>query len=288
MYFIAILIVFGLLQYWGTFSLFHKDAWFFDLQQTTQRIVGKYWLAYVFIVIFPCVLLGMLLCAFEGRAYGLVSLLLAVFILVYCLGRVPYNNIIIDYVSAWKDGNYESLPALLQRLENNAEINLGEGLQRTHVNARESYIYAAFQGVFVVLFWFVIFGPVGALLYRLNTFFITQNNWPVAEKIQHILEWPAARLAALAFAFIGDFEECMPIWADAVFNKSMTNRHVLYANALAAVDLDMQWLEGDFSEKNTLQQQNKLVQLEMKDLMHLVKRCLVFSIFVIAIFQIVI
>src|SRR5690606_27721870 len=66
--------------------------------------------------------------------------------------------------------------------------------------------------------WFVLLpGPAGALLYRIAAYL--KQRWKdygvfgrFAERAFHVLEWPAVRLTAAAFAVVGDFEDAVYCW----------------------------------------------------------------------------
>ena len=69
-----------------------------------------------------------------------------------------------------------------------------------------------------MLLWYLIFpGPSGAILYRLAAYLAAR--WRnlggfarFAEQAFHVLEWPAVRLTAAAFALVGDFENTVYCW----------------------------------------------------------------------------
>ncbi len=71
---------------------------------------------------------------------------------------------------------------------------------------------------FGVLFWFVLLGPAGAVLYRLAS--ILSRRWNEASpgfrdapgKIFHVLNWLPARLSGLTYAVAGNFEDAMTCW----------------------------------------------------------------------------
>jgi adenosylcobinamide-phosphate synthase len=71
---------------------------------------------------------------------------------------------------------------------------------------------------FGVLFWFMLLGPAGAVLFRLGS--ILSMRWReaspefsiVAKKIFHALNWAPARLTALTYAVAGNFEDAMYCW----------------------------------------------------------------------------
>ena len=84
--------------------------------------------------------------------------------------------------------------------------------------AIEEAIVASHRNVFAVLFWFVVLpGPSGAILYRMAVFL--DRRWGgkgefgrFARKVLLLLEWPAVRLTASAFAVVGDFEDAIYCW----------------------------------------------------------------------------
>jgi adenosylcobinamide-phosphate synthase len=72
--------------------------------------------------------------------------------------------------------------------------------------------------VFGVLLWYLVLpGPAGAILYRLAAYLAVR--WKhlgafgrFAGQAFHVLEWPAVRLTAVAFALVGDFENTVYCW----------------------------------------------------------------------------
>ncbi|HEV8096977.1 MAG TPA: CobD/CbiB family protein [Burkholderiales bacterium] len=84
--------------------------------------------------------------------------------------------------------------------------------------AIEQALISSHRHVFGVLFWFVLLpGPSGAILYRLAMYL--RDRWGklgafgrTAGQVYAILEWPAARLTAAAFAVVGDFEDAVYCW----------------------------------------------------------------------------
>jgi adenosylcobinamide-phosphate synthase len=84
--------------------------------------------------------------------------------------------------------------------------------------AIEEALIASHRHVFGVLLWYVLLpGPSGAVLYRLAAFLA--HRWRglgafgrFAQQAFFALEWPAARLTAAAFALVGDFEDAVYCW----------------------------------------------------------------------------
>ena len=84
--------------------------------------------------------------------------------------------------------------------------------------ALEEALVASHRHVFGVVFWYMLLpGPSGAILYRLAVFL--ERRWGglgafgrTASRIRKLLEWPAVRFTAAAFAVVGDFEDAVYCW----------------------------------------------------------------------------
>lgn len=83
----------------------------------------------------------------------------------------------------------------------------------------ETMLRRAHQGLFAPIFWFVILGPAGALLYRLAH--LAKTEWHsedetlfnhFARKAFEFLDWLPARVTAGSFAVVGDFEDAVYCW----------------------------------------------------------------------------
>jgi cobalamin biosynthesis protein CobD/CbiB len=82
----------------------------------------------------------------------------------------------------------------------------------------EEALVASHRHVFGVLLWYLILpGPSGAILYRLAAYLAwrwkTMGRFgDFAQHAFNALDWPAARLTAVAFAVVGDFEDAVYCW----------------------------------------------------------------------------
>ena len=73
---------------------------------------------------------------------------------------------------------------------------------------------------FTVVFWFLVLGPVGVLLYdfvrRLEFFPVNQ-----------LLEWPAARILGLGYALAGHFSPVFTYWSHYLFTEPQQNEYYI-------------------------------------------------------------
>ncbi len=85
--------------------------------------------------------------------------------------------------------------------------------------AIEHTLTRAHYDLFAPIFWFVLLGPAGAVLYRLSQ--SVQLAWTdgvqseftrVAQRVSYWLDWLPARFTAISFAVVGDFEDALFCW----------------------------------------------------------------------------
>ena len=146
----------------------------------------------------------------------LAGLLVNIAALYLTLGFRQFSHFFTGIQSALRDAEVDRAREL---------IGAWRGESATHRSreevirlAIEEALVASHRNVFAVLFWFVLLpGPSGAILYRMAVFLDRRwggkgefGRW--ARKLLLILEWPAARLTAAAFAVVGDFEDAIYCW----------------------------------------------------------------------------
>lgn len=84
--------------------------------------------------------------------------------------------------------------------------------------AIEHTLTRAHYDLFAPIFWFILLGPGGALLYRLSqsvklAWDGTESDFTrVAQRIFYWLDWLPSRFTAISFAVVGDFEDALFCW----------------------------------------------------------------------------
>jgi cobalamin biosynthesis protein CobD/CbiB len=144
------------------------------------------------------------------------ALLLNVACLYLTLGFRQFSHSFTGIQAAVRDGDIDRARELLGswRGEPAAQRSREEVIRL----AIEEAIVASHRHVFGVLFWFMLLpGPSGAILYRMACFL--DRRWRgkgefgrFAARVRALLDWPAVRLTAAAFAVVGDFEDAVYCW----------------------------------------------------------------------------
>ena len=123
----------------------------------------------------------------------------------------------------------------------------------------ETSVLAAHRNVFGVLVWFSVLavlglGPVGAVLYRLAEFVVRywhhqseSHHQPVsasllgdARQAWDVMDWLPARVTAISFAVVGNFEEAIDGWRRYAQQGNPSNDGLVLAATGGAVNIALQ------------------------------------------------
>jgi cobalamin biosynthesis protein CobD/CbiB len=113
----------------------------------------------------------------------------------------------------------------------------------------EEILRGAYQHLFGVIIWFALFGPGGALLYRLSQ--ILGLKWgelderefgdfgKVAARIFAWMEWLPLRITAISFAIVGDFEDAMYCWRSQAEQWAQRGMGIVLASGAGAMGVKL-------------------------------------------------
>jgi AmpE protein len=153
---------------------------------------------------------------------------------------------------------------------------------------------------FGVLFWFLVLGPMGAVLYRLTAI---SCEGPLAARVPaqtaagarvllHVLDWPVAQLMTLALALVGNFDTVLGAWRDSGGAQFHLQHRFLDAAARASVRTELAEEAADYADDAEESASAATAALarpglpELRDAMSLVWRILLVWLAVLALFVI--
>jgi cobalamin biosynthesis protein CobD/CbiB len=192
------------------------NAWLGWLEQTFNAGEERHgviaWLVAVLPPLAAAAALNAALCA----VHPFLAFLFHVGVLYLTLGFRQFSHHFTQLQLAIKSGDIDRARALLD------EYRGASGVVRTREEvirlAIEEALLAAHRHVFGVILWYMLLpGPSGAILYRLAA--VLAARWRgvgtfglFAQRVFRWLEWPAVRLTAASFAVVGDFEDAVYCW----------------------------------------------------------------------------
>lgn len=105
-----------------------------------------------------------------------------------------------------------------------------EDLYRQKSDMSQDLFSQANQRIFAVFFWFILLGPVAAVLYRMVALLANvayANLSKAAETVLAIFNWLPARFFSLIFALVGNFVKAFSYWLDHVATGYSHNDELL-------------------------------------------------------------
>lgn len=204
MTFLAMIVGLLLLQFWGEDNPVHWDGWFHGLRARLGEFLrSPFWLTIAALVV-PGLLLYWLLGVARPLLFGFVWIVIAGMVLLYGFGRGDFEGLLARYRSYCLQEDFEGAYLFISQQSGGTPV-AAENPADFHRQARAVLLYEGYQRWFPVLFYFLLLGPVGALVYRLGQLSLRATGEGADRQLVHVFDWLPARLLALSFAVTGDF-----------------------------------------------------------------------------------
>jgi len=228
----------------------------------------------------PLLLMVLLAWLLRGVLFGLPSLLLGVGVLAWCWGPRDLDRDIEAIIDADDAATRQAAVRNLQ--------SAGGSLREDVPSLVEATVLNALRRWFAVLFWFLLLGPVGPLLYRLLALIAVgpMRSLASAESVAGArvalswLEWPVAQLMSLSMALVGNFDTAFKAWRSAHGHQWTLSTVFLGAVARASVSAELREDAHDYSDAGMVPVWRRLP--ELRDAMSLVWRMLLLWMVVLA------
>ncbi|OUL31440.1 hypothetical protein BV378_01865 [Nostoc sp. RF31YmG] len=264
------------LRHFGWFE--HWLDWLAEQSRGGGPWHGRYGVAMALLPpLLPVVLLQWLL---GGHAYGLFSLLYGVLVLAWTWGPRDLDRDVEAVIDADDPPARRAAVSHLQAA--------GGSLHEDAPSLVEAVVLNGLRRWFGVLFWFLLLGPFGAVLYRLLVLMVegplSGKLPPAHERGAHTLlaalEWPVAQLIVLSMALVGNFDTVYRAWRDAHGNRWALEPAFLGAVARASVRAELREEAHDYTDAGLVPVWRRLP--EVRDAMSLVWRVLLLWMVVLA------
>jgi len=191
-------------------------AWAQWLEQSFNGGERKHGITAWLVAVLPPVVAALAVHLLLYSVHPLLALVFNIAVLYLTLGFRQFSHYFTAIQLAVKSGEVERARSLLEQWRGaSGVVRTREEVIRLSI---EEALLASHRHVFGVLLWYLVLpGPTGAILYRLAAYLFWR--WKdlggfgrFAERAFYLLEWPAVRLTAAAFAVVGDFEDAVYCW----------------------------------------------------------------------------
>jgi len=167
-----------------------------------------------------------------------LHLILATVILIVCFGCVKSRNIYKKFLHAAFRGELTTCDEYYHELEQQKSITVD--------NIGELLILLNYRYYIAIMLFFVLFGPAGAVFYRLLVTVVEQRGdaeltlaEPVVSSCRNLLQiidWLPVRLTTFGYMFVGHFSKAFSTWLEILFDFHQPANSVLTGIAKKAED----------------------------------------------------
>ncbi len=207
---LVILIALGMLHVMPQLARWRGDGWF---RRWVAQLADTSGSGRVLLALLPPIALCALLWWLLGHLLlgDLLQMMFSLVVLLYCFGPRDFEA---DLEAILKAPDGASREAAAQALADD-----GDTVCWNAAALGVAIAYAALRRRFGALLWFVLLGPVGALLYRLtqtlshdDTLRLDPGSRTAARYVANALDWPAAQLLTFTLAVVGHWEAVIGAW----------------------------------------------------------------------------
>jgi len=156
-----------------------------------------------------------LVSAMLGNVLGLFGFLFGIAVLIFTIGPRDLEEDVKNINIAFENNDYEGANFHTSQFANRA---ISEPPMQLAQTVKEEILLQANIRMLGVFFWFILLGPVGAVLFRLSYLLKESQkdeNDEFAEasrELYKIVNWIPARICVLSFAVAGNFVDTMSYW----------------------------------------------------------------------------
>ena len=250
MKFRVILLALAVNHYWTRDREILNDSWFVRFQgwltertrELPEQLAQHSVLYPALVLLLPTLILVVVLLLVDGVAFGLVTLLVHVGVLLALFDRVNVNALTSRYLELWRAENYEGAFLLLRERWHQVALDNCDDRAMLHEEFSRFLMSSYFERLFAVVFWYLLLGPAGALFYHL-AFLYRSRVWQHSDsaetelvmRLAYLLEWVPARLLALTFSLAGDFVSAFARLREVVLDMDRGAVNIVHTCALAAL-----------------------------------------------------
>lgn len=208
-----------------------------------QRVMARPWGAVVALLP-PLIAIAWLQALFHELG-SLFALVFGAAVLLYSLSPRDLGDEVEAYVEARDDGEDERANAIAQGL---CRTEIPQHEPRRSVAVARAVVVLASDRLVGPIFWFVVFGAVGAAAYRaihLLAERLQGEDCPPdmrrsGDEMRHVADWAPARVTAAGYAVAGNFDAVAHAWRTFDYSPAegpLTEaEHLLAQTGLAALD----------------------------------------------------
>ena len=186
---------------------------------------------YLLIVFIPVLLTSLFFWWLNSVWWGVISLVLQTLLLIYLILPALIQTRLKTFMDVWRTGNIEESHSLATEYFQISSHHSLSHRRALFEQVKEQITYLWFDHLFVIVLWYLVFGPAGALVPALTSLYlrnvVDQDEYVQLLPIQYAIEWLPVRLLGLTFALTGNFVQTFKQWWQSMLDIDMHSKAFL-------------------------------------------------------------
>lgn len=222
-------------------SFFRKENWLARYAQGLNNLFYKIHLKnsvwnILFLILPIVIVVAAISYLLYDHFYNLFYFIFNIFILFLCLDARNMHRQLSPYFVAHENNDHQSIyhyaTEFMGCSPSEDRVNLIREVTRTIFVKAELYVFS-------VLFWYILLGPTGAVLYALLRYLANSAVYKAAsEYLLALMDYIPVRLTALAYALVGHFAFCLSHCKQLFLSGIRSTRELTWAAGIAALELE--------------------------------------------------
>lgn len=184
----------------------------FLLDAVPDTVKNNQWLFLAILLVVPFIVVYLAHLILLNILGGLFALLFDIALLLVCISYKFCNEKVETFIAAQQDNDQTKCAETFYDMTGEHI----DSVERPNSYLTRLLFLESRRGWFGVVFYFVLLGPAGVVLYRsLQDFIRSEKTQALHDKLQQIMayiNWPLSRLVALTFFLSGSFDDALKGW----------------------------------------------------------------------------
>lgn len=256
---LILIVVMVLERSWRALALWCADRFVekkvIELRDNLARVLGHTIALGLLLIVLPLVLAWIVALLGSSLLGGLIYFLISIAVLLLLLAPRQSHKEVKALQEACVEEDAKVVAACRVKLTEDTPL---DAQTATTQQLAERIITLGYNEWFVVLFWFVVLGPAGALFYRLLDWFAhasaEEPNLSAKPnalgRLQAVLDWPLVRIYAALLLMAGGFNRGFDAWMNGGYeepNQSLADKNAALIGRVGHASLELEH-EDDCAE----------------------------------------
>jgi len=186
-------------------------------------------LRYAWVVVVPVILITLSLWSLDPYAFGLLSVVLKILILLYVLSHISIRKHLDAYRADLAAGDIQGAYRCADQYLAVPEARVSDDLSTMNHQVIRALLHRWFEYFFLMVFWFMVADVPGILLAWFSVQYARATHCDAqAWRYLHWLEWIPVRLLGLTYALAGNFFNAFPVLHSYLWDRLTHSADVLY------------------------------------------------------------